>query len=216
MREIVFLRQYKPKDLLGFDAVEHPSWRYDDNGQSYNSRSNITVREMIMEILHCHETWKRMMSNCSSNVTEKVKDSFVTEYVYHVNKEEGHGCQTREETETALKNPDYFARSHLIKMQETINVRNAYQHLIRKVTEEENSEDYGLLEVSLLQETHKIILQDLPLPAKNSTRPGQFSQNRRYATFKGETHEYPCPENMEKTVQTLIDSLQFMDRLKQG
>ncbi|XP_046842787.1 uncharacterized protein LOC124436705 isoform X3 [Xenia sp. Carnegie-2017] len=176
--------------LLQFEAVEYAKLPWIATEGSNDNLANMTVEKMINEIIVCCNQWKDLKKQMPANLVEEVKNTFFVEYINRVNQEEGNGSSTFDEDTQEIK-----------------NTANAYRYLIGKVTEEEKPEDYGLLEVSLLQEMHKIIL---PLRANNSTKPGQFSQNRRYAPFKGETHEYPCPENMEETVQTLID------RLKQG
>ena len=70
--------------------------------------------------------------------------------------------------------------------------------------------DYGLLEASLLEETHRIILQDIPPPAKDSTKPGEMSNKRRIAEFNGEIYEYQNPGDMKHAVNNLLDKYNLL------
>ena len=135
-------------------------------------------------------------------MVEEVKDKLFLEFITHVNKEEEHGVSTIEETTSVLRHG--LIHSQCIQEQETINLEKAYDYLLSTIEKEETS-DYGLLEVSLLQEIHRIILKDLPLPTKGSSEPGKLSNARRITEFKGEIYEYQCPEDMTYLVNKLLD-----------
>lgn len=126
--------------------------------------------------------------------------------------EEGHGLTTLVETETFLRNCSSrrnSASSFSLEEQETINLMVAYENLLAKINEEEHESDYGLMEVSLLEETHRLILQDIPLP-KGFTKPGKMSNNVRVTEFKGELYHYANPEDMESAVSNLLDKYNFL------
>ena len=142
----------------------------------------------------------------------KVKQQFLFSFIYHVNVEEGHGLTTLEETEAFLLNCSSrrnSASSFSLEEQETINLRAAYENLLAKINKEEQPSDYGLMEVSLLEETHRLILQDIPLP-KGFTKPGRMSNNVRVTEFKGELYHYANPEDMESAVSNLLDKYNFL------
>lgn len=142
----------------------------------------------------------------------KVQEQFLFNFIYHVNLEEGHGLTTLPETEAFLRN--YSSRTNAtssfsLKEQETINLRVAYENLLAKIDREECASDYGLLEVTLLEETHRQILRDIPLP-KGFTKPGKMSNNPRVTEFKGELYHYANPEDMESAVSNLLDKYNFL------
>ena len=129
-----------------------------------------------------------------------------------MNVEEGHGLTNFAETEAFLRkcsSQRNSVSSFSLKEQETINLRVAYENLLAKINGEERASDYGLLEVSLLEETHCLILQDIPLP-KAFTKPGKMSNNLRVTEFKGELYQYANPEDMESTVSNLLDKYNFL------
>ena len=95
------------------------------------------------------------------------------------------------------------------KEQETINLKVAYENLLDKIKREERPSDYGLVEVSLLEETHRLILQDIPL-SKGFTKPGKISTNPRVTEFNGDIYHYPTPEDMESAVSNLLDKYNFL------
>ena len=126
--------------------------------------------------------------------------------------EEGHGLTTLTETEAFLRNCSSrrnSASSFSLEEQETVNVLVAYENLVAKINREERSSDYGLLEVSLLEETHRLILQDISLP-KGLTKAGRMSNNLRVTEFKGELYQYANPEDMESAVSNLLDKYNFL------
>lgn len=193
------------KSLISFDALESPKWREanskDDEG--------VTVEEMISDIMKYHKRWREEEETCDKQVIEEVKDEFLLEFITHVNREEEHGFSTLEETTSVLRSRNShnsgLKRSQSIKEIETKNLEKAYLHLLEKVKAEENTSDYGLLEAGLLQETHKIILQDIPPPGNDYTKPGEMSNKRRITEFKGEVYEYQNPEDMKHAVTNLLD-----------
>lgn len=97
-----------------------------------------------------------------------------------------------------------------------MNLRVAYENLLDKIRREERAGDYGLMEVSLLEETHRLILQDIPLP-KGFTKPGKMSNNPRVTEFRGEIYHYANPGDMESAVCNLLDKYNFLfDSCTQG
>ena len=187
-------------ESLPFDALENPLWR---------KKEEVSVKEMITKILQYHKEWnEKKKHDYDKELVENVYKDFLGNFIFHVNREEGSGFSTFEETDTFLRScyvSGYFKRSFSSKAeQETVNLKDAYEHLLGKIKREEESSDYGLMEASLLQETHRILMKDILLP-KGKTRPGEFSNKRRYTQFKGEEYNYPEPPDMNKAVVHLLD-----------
>ena len=79
--------------------------------------------------------------------------------------------------------------------------------MLDEIKREEQPSDYGLMETSLLQETHRMLLQDVPL-GDGRTKPGIFSNQRRYTDFEGERYDHPQlpePEQMENAVIDILE-----------
>ncbi|XP_068672823.1 uncharacterized protein [Montipora foliosa] len=198
-----------PLDVLyeiNFDALENPTWRTQEGQME-------TVEGMISDIMKNHKRWKQEEDNHDKELVKKVKDKFLLEFITHVNREEEHGVSTVEETINILRpkvRPAHrLKRSQSIEERETMNLEKAYVYLL-ETTGEERPSDYGLLEVSLLEETHKIILHDIQPSKKNQTKPGQMSGERRVTEFKGETYEYPQHEDMKNEVNKLLDKYNIL------
>ena len=194
-------RKRKLAIYLPFEALETPTWR---------KKEEVSVKQMITEIIGYHKIWEEIKSsgNYDEKLVEKVQKEFLVEFIFHVNMEEESGFGTFEETESFLSS--FYARGGnlqrflSIKEQETINLRNAYEYLLEKIKREERASDYGLIEVSLLKETHRILLEDINLP-KGYTKPGEFSNEERKTDFDEETYYYPKPEDMEIEVIKLLE-----------
>ena len=186
------------KDLLPFEALEAPKWR---------KTEDIPVKEMVAKIMEYSKEWERQKKdNYETDLIEQVYQDFLVEFILHVNMEEEKGFSTFEETDAFLKNchdKGITSKSE----QETLNVKKAYEHLLDKIKREEEPRNYGLMEESLLQETHRILLQDVPL-RDSRTKPGIFSNQRRFVDFEGERYNYPYlpePEKMEKAVVAKLE-----------
>lgn len=201
--------EYPVKSHISFDALENPSWH-----TRTNERQPKTVTEMITQIKEYHTRWEqaRAKNTYNEELVKKVREKFLINFIYHVNVEEGHGLTTFPETEAFLRNCSSGRNSDSffsLEEQETINLRVAHENLLAKINKEELASDYGLLEVSLLEETHRLILQDIPLP-KGFTKPGRMSNNLRVTEFKGELYYYANPEDMESAVSNLLDKYNFL------
>ena len=186
------------KDLLPFEALEAPKWR---------KTEGFPVKEMVAKIIEYSKEWEgQKKDNYESDLIEQVRQDFLVEFLLHVNMEEQKGFSAYEETDTFVKNcHDKGINSK--SEQETLNVKKAYEHLLDKVKREELPSDYGLMATSLLQETHRILLEDVPL-GDGRTKPGIFSNQRRFTNFEGEWYEYPYlpeAEQMENAVTRLLD-----------
>jgi len=193
---------------LDFDALENPPWRMEEE----LSCDVKTVEQMISDIMKFHKRWKEEENKYDQKMVKEVKDQFFLEYVTHVNKEEEHGVSTIEETTSVLRPPPDSIRSldcQSIQDRETINFEKAYDYLFFKIKVEEEPSDYGLLEVSLLQDVHRIILKDLTLPAK-ATEPGKLSNAPKITEFNGKIYKYPCPEDMTNAVNKLLDKYNYL------
>ena len=154
---------------------------------------------------------ERKKNKYESDLIEQVYQDFLNKFIHHVNMEEEKGFSTFEETDEFLKSCHAegitLKRSFSKSEQETLNLRKAYEHLLDKIKREERSSDYGLLESSLLQDTHRILLQGVRLK-DGSTEPGKFSNQRRCTEFEGELYWYPYlpdPGQMEKAASEILD-----------
>ena len=199
---------YPIRDLTSFDALENPPWRRTRASQGK------TVEEMIIEIAEYRRRWEQAIKENTYNegLIKKVKEQFLVKFIFHVNVEEEHGISTLSETERFLKSCSSqrnIAHSLSLKEQETINLRNAYENLVNKIEREERPCDYGLLEASLLEETHRVILQNIPLP-RGFTQPGKMSNKPRMTEFRGEIYYYANPEDMKSAVSNLLDKYNFL------
>ena len=206
---------YRPDVIweIDFDALENPPWRMQE-GLPGDVK---TVKQMISDIMKFDKRWKEEENKYDQKMVKEVKDKFFLEYITHVNKEEEHGVSTIEETtsvlrptpeseqETRTRNKEHLS----IRERETINFEKAYDYLFLKIKVEEEPSDYGLLEVSLLQDVHRIILKDLPLPTK-ATEPGKLSNAKKITEFKGKIYKYPCPEDMTNAVNKLLDKYNYL------
>ena len=193
---------------LSFDAVENPTWHK-------KGCQEVSVKEMLNHIMKYQKKWEEKKRQYEPELVQKVYQEFLAHYISHVNKEEEKGFSTFEETDNVLSG--CFSRYSIserrdlsIKELETINLRNAYEHLLDKIKREERPGDYGLMEASLLQETHRKLMEDIPLRSINSTKHGMFSNKERNTTYKGIFHMYKNPENMTAAVEELLDQVNIM------
>lgn len=205
--------RYPVGSLISFDALENPSWHS-------SSRSHVThpktVTEMITGITEYHKRWEKAVAenHYHEDLIKKVKEDFLVHFVFHVNREEGHGIATFKDTEIFLRDCSSETRlstlsSFSLEEQETVNLINAYESLVEKVKSEEKTSDYGLLEVDLLKETHRLILQNIP-QHRGLTKPGEMSNKPRVTEFKGEVYHYANPHDMESAVINLLDKYNFL------
>ena len=199
---------YPVKNLISFDALENPPWH-----KTHTSKRK-TVEEMITEIAEYRKRWEQATHSNTYNeeLIKKVNEQFLVNFIFHVNVEEEHGLSTLAETERFLRSCSSrgnFESAFSLQEQETINLRNAYEHLVDKINREERPSDYGLLEASLLKETHRVILHNIPLP-RGFTQPGKMSNKPRVAEFRGEIYHYANPEDMESAVSNLLDKYNFL------
>ena len=196
-------RREKLANYLTFDASESPKWR---------KKKEVPISEMITKIMDYHKKWEEAKSAnvYDEKLVARVWDHFLRKFIFHVNIEEENGFGTFEETDEFLNSfharCGNLQRSLSMDEQETINVKKAYEHLLEKINREEEESDYGLMESSLLKETHRILMENIDLP-KGSTKPGEFSKEKRHAEFNGEVYNYPYypkPGDMEKAVDELL------------
>ena len=184
------------RDLIDFKAKENPSWQ---------KRNIPSVETMLREIIEFQKHWDLVQNRFEIEELNKVNNDFFMQFIFRVNHEEGHGFETYEETNHFLTNFESQLRKDIsIKERETVNLTSAHKYLVEVAEKENDTELKGLLESSVLQEMHKRIFQNIELPRK-LTKPGQFSNMRRYTQFRGEKYEYPILENMHEAVETLLD-----------
>ena len=190
---------------LPFQALENPTWR---------KTEEVSVKEMLTQIMKYQREWEEKEDQYEPELVKTVYRKFLVHYISHVNKEEESGFSTFEETD------DFFSRfssecsnserrQFTIKERETMNLRNAYEHLLDKIKREEKPKDYGLMEATLLQETHIILMEGIRLP-QSSTKHGEFSDKERKTTFKGKEYVYQNPPNMKDAVVQLLDQVNTM------
>ena len=190
---------------LPFDASESPKWR---------KKEEITISEMITKIMDYHKQWEEAKSAnlYSESLVERVQNQFLVKFIFHVNMEEEKGFGTFEETDEFLNS--FYARGSNLQLpfshnqQETLNLRKAYEHLLKKVKREEKESDYGLIESSLLKETHCILVQGKP--GSTAHTRGKFSNEKRYNDYTEERYYYQQPEDMEEAVDKLIQKYNDM------
>jgi len=199
-------RRKKLATYLPFDASETPKWR---------KKEEVTISEMITKIMDYHKKWEEAKSTnlYDGKLVEKVRNQFLVQFIFHVNMGEEKGFGTFEETEEFLNS--FYKRGGNLQLplsrnqQETLNLRKAYEHLLKKIEREEEARNYGLIESSLLKETHRILMQGKP----GSTARGEFSKESRYNDFSEERYYYQQPEDMEKAVDELLDMYNVMFNL---
>lgn len=200
-------RREKLATYLPFDASESPNWR---------TREEVPISEMITKIMDFHKKWEEAKCTYDEKLVQEVQNRFLVQFIFHVNMEEEKGFGTFEETEGFLNS--FYARGGILQRslsineQETINLRKAYEHLLEKINREEQASDYGLIESSLLRETHRILMKDIDLP-NGKTKPGEFSSAQRCVEFNGELYKYPHypnPGDMENAVYKLLDKYNDM------
>ncbi|XP_028417536.1 uncharacterized protein LOC114541946 [Dendronephthya gigantea] len=187
--------------LIDFDADESPKWR--TKGAEVPS-----VKKMIENIVKYQNRWSEYKKSTNKETLDKVLHKSLIDFIYYVNNEEEHGYDTKEEIESCLEANNTSERPPDIKGIETLNLREAYQFLLNKVKNVEESEDvekvHGLLEQSLMKETHKLIMKDVTKP--NVTEPGKYSEHRRFTTYKGVEYEYAKPEDIERKVYVIVNN----------
>ena len=118
-------------------------------------------------------------------------------FYFHCNVGKGHGLQFKEEIEKLLMRPSYCCLS--IEEQERVNLRNAYSYLMSLC-----DENQGLLEESMLRETNRIILRNIPRD-NHYTKAGSYCNNPRITQFRGELYHYQQPDDMQEAVCVLLD-----------
>ena len=187
---------------LPFDASETPKWR---------KKEELPISEMITEIMDYHKQWEEAKSAnlYSESLLERVRNQFLVKFIFHVNMEEEKGFGTFEETDEFLNS--LFSGGNLQlpfshNQQETLNLRKAYEHLLTKVRREERENDYGLIESTLLKETHGILMHGKPTHS-------EFSNEKRYNDYTEERYYYQQPVDMEKAVDKLLDKYNVMFEL---
>ena len=188
---------------LPFDASETPKWR---------KKEEVPISEMIAKIMEYHRKWEeaKSMNVYDGKLVGKVRNQFLVHFIFHVNMEDEIGFGTFEETEEFLNS--FYKRCGNLQpplsrnQQETLNVKKAYEDLLQKIESEEKTSDYGLIEKSLLQETHRILMEGKP----GSTVRGKFSNEERYNDFSEKRYYYQQPEDMEKAVDNLLDKYNVM------
>ena len=181
--------------VIEFEASENPPWR------TSGAENCGSVSDMLNDIVKWQEQWNSVKGNLDEESLKKVEREFLNRFIFHVNTEEEHGCRgSVEDIEECLDNTNSPAN---VEEQETVNIRNAYSYLDQEVKKEED-ELLGLLELKLVQEVHKIILENVAVQ-RGGTPPGKLSSNPRRTTWKGETYEYQNPRDMESAVNTLLD-----------
>lgn len=186
-------------EYLPFEAIDDPGW---------DKKEDVSVEKMIAEILTYHKEWEKIKDGYDEELINEVQQKFLVAFIFHMNEREERCFSTVEEFDKFLKDFDAcggnLQRRLSIREQETLNVKNAYEHLLEKIKSNEESSDYGLLAVSLLKGTHRMLMEGIEIP-KDQTKPGEFSNKPRTTEFDGEEYNYQNPEDMEIAVWNLLD-----------
>lgn len=194
--------------LIDFDAEESPKWRKE-------GADVLTVKEMIEDIVNYQNMWTEIKKTIDKETLDKVHHRSLIEFIYHVNTQEEHGYDTREEITSCLEASKTLERPKNIKEIETVNLRDAYTFLLNEVDslkKVENSEEvekmHGLLKTSLIKKAHKLIMKDIE--QTNADEPGEYSKYLRLTHFEGETYWYAKPEEIEKKVETVVNNHNYL------
>ena len=190
--------------LIDFQVEESPKWRKNTQVPS--------VEEMVREIVEFQIKWESHKNFFDNGRVRKAYRECLLHFIYHMNVGKGHGYTSKEAIESCFDILDLILQGSVQRVSEeernTLNILVAYKFLLNGVEKPHDSAEieqlHGLLAVSLIKDAHKLILKDLPLP-KNYTKPGVFSESERYVEYQGEWYGYQKPENMEESVQTLLD-----------
>lgn len=82
----------------------------------------------------------------------------------------------------------------------------AWQYVLNRVRNTERAMDWGLLETSLVCDTHRAMFENSSFPT-GMTPPGELSDRPRYSDLEGRTrHWYPVPKDMGEALASLLDS----------
>ena len=146
----------------------------------YDPENKALALNMIEEILEIRQ-----------GVLPEVKRKMDANFYFHCNVGESHGLQFKEEIEKLLMRPSYCCLS--IEEQETVNLRNAHSYFMSLC-----DENQGLLEESMLRETNRIILWNIP-------RDNHYTNSPRITQFRGELYHYQQPDDMQEAVCVLLD-----------
>ncbi len=174
-------------DLLDFSPSENPPWR---------KRDFPSIKDAIKEIC----VLRNNASGSGADLQNIVGGSnlLMVEFIHHCLSEEDHGFKNLEKTKKFLSSDMRDVSS--LEALETRNLFAAYQNLITM----ERGENYGMIEESMFRRTNELIRRGLEVNAGN-TRPGVYSDRRRYTTFMGARHEYRMPEDMHIATNNILD-----------
>ena len=167
----------------------------------YDPENKALALNMIEEILEIRQ-----------GVLPEVKRKMEVNFYFHCNAGEGHGLQSKEEIEKLLMRPSYCCLS--IEEQETVDLRNAYSYLM---SHSDENHGYRLLEESMLRETNRIILWNIPRD-NHYTKAGSYCNNPRITQFQGELYHYQQPDDMQEAVCVLLDRFNsaYMQSINSG
>ena len=202
--------------LIDFDLPEEPHWR--EGLEAVDSHSSPIISEMIHDIARYQKIWKGSKERVAPDNLKSVKHQMLINFIQNVNDGEDIGTKEKSKTTEILSRMEdnendspkkMFKGSSSKSEVETKNLYRAWQHLVRVADKglHEDPGTLGLLDLDeCVVETHKILMEDLIEPSKN-TPAGKFSTNIRHTKYKDKTYVYPrrnSPEEVEKIVDTLI------------
>ena len=85
------------------------------------------------------------------------------------------------------------------------DLMTAWYFLLDRVRTTERAMDWGLLETSLVCDTHRVMFHKTSFP-NGTTSPGQLSHRPRYCNLRGGVrHWYPVPDDMSEALGSLLD-----------
>lgn len=93
-----------------------------------------------------------------------------------------------------------------VKKREDVDgdVRGALEYILTRTRSEEEEKNWGLLETTLVCDTHRVLLGGLDKTRRHVA--GRLSDRPRYVVREGGAkHWYPCPDDMGVALTSLVD-----------
>ena len=183
-------------DVIRYELVDFPPWREDKDVKS--------VTGMINEIVKFQDKWKDEVKDTievgAAETIKRIEGEMEVDFYFRVNKEEGHGLKTFEDTDSVIKSR-YVQRTVSKSEQEVLNLYRSYE----KLKDIGQKEATPLLDGEILKSIHKILLEGIN--KDGDTEPGNYSRGIRITVYKGEEYKYKNIKDLtlEQSVQTILD-----------
>jgi hypothetical protein len=177
-------------DLILYEPLEDPQWRNPDEAIP-------STRQMIEQIIAYQKKWAVLETKMDADHIKVVREKFRRKY-----------CDTNTdplESESKRERKD----------RETNNLMEMlgfFDDIVTKEQEQRNEESesesqmecIGLLEKSMIKMAHKISAKGINTKC-DLTKPGEFSHNLRFRTYRGERYQYQQPDDMTHAVDLVLD-----------